>query len=445
MKKPKKVIICGAGGRDFHNFLVYFKDDPEYEVVGFTATQIPGIEQREFPKELAGDLYNENIKIYPEKELPNLIKQYNVDEVVLSYSDLPYKKVMNKASIVRASGAGFRLMNPRETMIKSKKPVISVCAVRTGAGKSPTTRKICRILQKLNKKFVTIRHPMPYGKLEKQICQRFSSYEDLDKHETTIEEREEYEPYIDMGLIVYAGVDYKKILEEAEKEGDIIIWDGGNNDLPFYKPDLHIVLADAKRPGHEISYYPGEANARMADIIIINKVKSANPEDVKTIEKNIRMINSKAKIIYGDLKLNVKESDIKNIQGKDVLVVEDGPTLTHGGLSSGAGHLAAKKFGANKIIDARKYAIGSIKKIYEEYTHLKEVLPAMGYGKEQIRELQETINNAKCDCVVSGTPIDLNKIIKVNKPIVRVGYELEEVSGPSMEEIIKDFILRKQI
>ncbi|MCD6573720.1 MAG: GTPase, partial [Thermoplasmata archaeon] len=378
----KKVVIMGAAGRDFHNFNVVFRDNEEYEVVAFTATQIPNITGRKYPPELAGKLYPDGIPIYDEKDLPEIVKKYGIDEAVFSYSDVSYNEVMHKGAIANAAGADFKLLSPEHTMLKSKKPVIAVCAVRTGCGKSQFSRKIFELLSK-KRKVVAIRHPMPYGDLAKQRCQRFASYEDLDRHECTIEEREEYEPYIDMGGVVYAGVDYEEILKEAEKEADVIIWDGGNNDYPFYKPDLHIVIADPHRAGHELSYYAGEINLRMADVVIINKIDTAKDEDIKKIEENVRNANPKAKIIKATSPIKI-EGDIK---GKRVLVVEDGPTLTHGEMKFGAGTIAAMKENA-EIIDARKYAVGSIKETFEKYSHLEKILPAMGYGEEQIRDLE---------------------------------------------------------
>jgi len=435
-----RVIIMGAAGRDFHNFNVFFRNNPEYEVVAFTATQIPDIEGRKYPKELAGENYPDGIPIYAENELSNLIKRFNVDRVVLAYSDLSYHYVMEKSAVVNAAGADFVLMGPRNTMLKSSKPVICVCAVRTGCGKSQTARKIFRKLRDKGLKVSSIRHPMPYDPdLTKQVCERFASYDDLDKYNCTIEEREEYEPYIDMGGVVYAGVDYEKILREAEKESDVIIWDGGNNDFPFIKPDLLITVVDPHRPGHEIGYYPGEVNLRMADAVIINKIDSAEPENVKIVKENIKNRNKNAKIIEANSPVTVDKTEI--IKNKNVLVVEDGPTLTHGGMKYGAGFIAAQKFNAN-IIDPRKYAVGSIKKIYEKYPHLEKILPAMGYGKKQIRELEETINRAECDSVIIGTPIDLRKIIKINKPSARVKYELEEGGKPDLEDVIEEFLKR---
>ncbi|MEM3563031.1 MAG: cyclic 2,3-diphosphoglycerate synthase [Candidatus Jordarchaeaceae archaeon] len=433
-----RVIIMGAAGRDFHNFNVYFRQNDQYEVVAFTAAQIPKIENRVYPPELAGPLYPKGIKIYPEEELPNLIKKYDVDQVVLAYTDLSHITVMNKASLVLACGADFRLMGPKATMLKSKKPVISICAVRTGSGKSQTTRKVSDILRSKGLRVVVIRHPMPYGDLKNQVCERFATYEDLDKYQTTIEEREEYEPHIDRGNIVYAGVDYQKILEEAEKEADIILWDGGNNDFPFYKPDLQIVLVDPHRPGHELTYYPGETNARMADIVIINKIDSAKPDHVEQTIKNIKKLNPKATIIKAASPITVENPDL--IRDKRVLVVEDGPTLTHGGMSYGAGIVAARKYAAKEIVDPRPYAVGSIKKVFEEYPQIGALLPAMGYSPEQIGELKQTIEATDCDTVIIGTPIDLRRLLKVNKTTVRIKYELQEIGKPDLEEALENFL-----
>jgi predicted GTPase len=433
-----KVIIMGAAGRDFHNFNTYFRDNANYEVVAFTATQIPNIEGRKYPASLAGKLYPRGIDIFPEKDLPELIRKNGVEQVILAYSDLSHVDVMHKASLVNACGADFRLMGGNQTMLKSKAPVIAVCAVRTGSGKSQTTRAIAAILRAKGKKVVAIRHPMPYGDLEKQAVQRYATYADLDKNKCTIEEREEYEPHIDKGIIVYAGVDYEKILRQAEKEADVIIWDGGNNDTPFYVPDLHITVADPHRAEHAKLYYPGETNIRMADVVIINKVDSAKPQDVELVASIVRELNPKAKIIKAASP--VVADDPKAIKGKRVLVIEDGPTVTHGGMKFGAGFLAAQKAGAKEIIDPRPFAVDSIKATFEKYRHLEKVLPAMGYGEHQVKDLQATINAAKCDVVVSGTPIDLNRVLKANKPIIRVRYDLEILKGEiPLEELVKKF------
>jgi len=438
-RNRKKVIIAGAAGRDFHNFNVVFRDNPDYEVVCFTATQIPSIENRKYPPELSGKLYPDGIPIYPEEKLPELIKENDVDMVVLAYSDLSYSYVMERSAIVNAAGADFVLMGPKSTMLKSKKPVIAVTAVRTGCGKSQISRKIFEILSKKGLKVVSIRHPMPYDRdLTTQIMQRFSSYDDLEKYNCTIEEREEYEPYIDMGGVVYAGVDYQKILENAENEADIIIWDGGNNDFPFIKPDLWITVADPHRPGHEVSYYPGEVNFRSAHVIIINKVNTAEKENIEKVKENARKLNPDAKIIEGISEIVVEGPE--KIKGKRVLVIEDGPTATHGGVGYGAGYIAAVENGAKEIIDPRPFAVGSIVETFKKYTHLSKVLPAMGYGREQIKELEETINRCDADIVVSGTPIDLNRIINVNKPIVRVRYGVGKETEKELEHIVEEFL-----
>ncbi len=406
-------------------------------MVAFTAAQIPNIAGRRYPPELAGELYPNGIPIYPEEELPQLIKKKNVDKVILAYSDLPYTHVMHKSALVNACGADFELLGPKSTMLKAKVPVIAVCAVRTGCGKSQTTRKICSILRDKGIKFVVVRHPMPYGDLRRQVCQRFSDFNDLDKYNVTIEEREEYEPHLEQGDIVYAGVDYGKILEEAEKEAELIVWDGGNNDFPFYKPDLLIVLTDPHRPGHELTYYPGEVNLRMADVVIINKEETASRENIEAVRKNVRKVNREALII--DARSKIIVSDLENIEGKRVLVVEDGPTLTHGEMKYGAGYIAALKFGLD-VVDPRPYAVGSIKEVYERFPHLGKVLPAMGYGEKQIEELRKTIENTECDGIIIGTPIDLRRIMKLDKPAVRIRYELEEIGRPSLNEIINDFL-----
>ena len=437
----KRVIIMGAAGRDFHNFNTYFRDNENYEVVAFTATQIPNIENRRYPPELAGKLYPEGIPIYSEEELPELIKKYDVDEVVFAYSDVSHEYVMHKASIANANGADFKLMGPKTTMLKSSKPVIAVTAVRTGCGKSQTSRKVFRLLREMGFKVVAIRHPMPYGDLVKQKAQRFASYEDLDRYECTIEEREEYEPYIDMGGVVYAGVDYGEILKQAEKEADIIIWDGGNNDIPFYKPDLHIVVVDPHRPGHELKYYPGETNLRMAHVVIINKEETADKANIDTVRKHIMEVNPHATVIDAASPLFVDHPE--KIRGKRVLAIEDGPTLTHGGMTYGAAVIAAMKYGAAELVDARDYAVGTIVDTYKKYPHIHNYLPAMGYGKQQIKDLEATINNTPCDLVVSGTPIDLNRVVKVNKPIVRVKYELDEIGRPTLKDVLEDFLKKK--
>jgi predicted GTPase len=434
-----KIIIMGAAGRDFHNFNVHFRNNDAYEVVAFTATQIPGIEERVYPPELAGSKYPNGIPIYPEERLPELVKKYDVDQVIFAYSDVSHEYVMHKASLALASGADFRLMGPKTTMLKAKVPVVSVGAVRTGSGKSQTSRKVAKILKNKGLRVVVIRHPMPYGDLRKQVCQRFASYEDLDKYGCTIEEREEYEPHIDNGIIVYAGVDYEKILGEAEKEADVIVWDGGNNDLPFYQPDLHIVVADPHRPGHELTYHPGEANLRMANVVIINKVETAKPENVQKVKENIKTVNPNAIILEAASPITVDKPEL--IKEKRVLVIEDGPTLTHGDMPYGAATIIAKRFEANEIVDPRPYAVGSIKKAYQKYTHLGAILPALGYGKEQISELKETITRTPCDVVVIGTPIDLRRVMNINKPAVRVKYELRILGPNSLEEILEKSIM----
>jgi predicted GTPase len=436
-----KVVIMGAAGRDFHNFNVYFRNNDAYEVVAFTATQIPGIEGRNYPAELAGPNYPNGIPILPESELPTLIKEQDIDQVVFAYSDVSHEYVMHKASAVLASGADFRLMGPKTTMLKSKVPIVSVCAVRTGSGKSQTSRTVAKILKNRDLRVAAIRHPMPYGDLREQIWQRFASYEDLNKHKCTIEEREEYEPHIDNGIIVYAGVDYEKILNEAEKESDVIVWDGGNNDMPFYKPDLHIVVADPHRPGHELAYHPGEANVRMADVIVINKVDTADPQKVAQVRDNIKMINPKAKVL--DAASPVTSENPELIRGKRVLVIEDGPTLTHGGMPYGAGTIMAQNAGAKEIVDPKPYAVGSIKEAYKKYPHLGDILPALGYGDKQIAELKETIEHIPCDVIVIGTPIDLRRVITLNKPTVRVRYELKVLGPVSLEQVIDEFLKRR--
>jgi predicted GTPase len=427
----------GAAGRDFHNFNTYFRNNPDYRVVAFTATQIPDIEGRKYPAALAGKLYPKGIPIEAEAELDELITAHKVDDVHLAYSDLSHAYVMDKASQVLAAGANFVLLGPDDTMIKSRKPVVSVCAVRTGSGKSQTSRKVAMILKEKGRRVVAIRHPMPYGDLVKQKVQRFATYADLDKHECTIEEREEYEPHIDKGIIVYAGVDYGAILRQAEKEADVILWDGGNNDFSFYKSDLEIVVADPHRAGHELSYYPGAVNFRRAKVIVINKMDTATQEGIDLVLANAKKVNPKATIIRANSPTIVKDGG--RITGKRVLVIEDGPTLTHGGMKYGAGIVAARKYGAAAIIDPRPFAVGSIKKTFEKYNHLADVLPAMGYGDKQTRELAQTIEAVDCDLVVSATPIDITRVIKVSKPILRVGYELEEIGTPTLKDVLKKF------
>ncbi|MDI6695394.1 MAG: cyclic 2,3-diphosphoglycerate synthase [Anaerolineales bacterium] len=432
---PIRTIIMGAAGRDFHNFNVAFRDNPDYEVVAFTATQIPDIEGRTYPAQLAGKRYPAGIPIYPENDLVKLIHELKAEQVVFAYSDVPHELVMHKASQALAAGADFRLMGVHSTQIKSTKPVVSVCAVRTGSGKSQTTRRVSKILRGMGYKVAAIRHPMPYGDLVKQAVQRFADYSDLDKYECTIEEREEYEPHLDNGVIVYAGVDYERILRQAEQEVDIVLWDGGNNDFPFYVSDLQIVVADPHRPGHEVSYHPGETNARLADVFVINKVDTANPENVIKVRDNLRRVNPTAVVIEAASPLFVDNPDA--IRGKRVLVIEDGPTLTHGEMAYGAAWVAAQRFGAAEIIDPRPYAVGSIKSTYEKYPTTGNVLPAMGYGETQTRELEQTINAVDCDLVLIGTPIDLNRVVKIKQPTQRVRYELQEIGQPTLEDILK--------
>jgi predicted GTPase len=428
----------GAAGRDFHNFNTVFRNAPDVEVVAFTATQIPDIEGRKYPAELSGPYYPDGINIYPEAELEKLIEKHKADQVVFAYSDVPYEYVMHKAAIVNAAGADFRLMGARETMVKSSKPLIAICAVRTGAGKSQTTRRVAEILTGAGKKVVVIRHPMPYGDLAAQKVQRFAALEDLKKQECTIEEMEEYEPHISRGNIVYAGVDYEAILREAEKEADIVLWDGGNNDTPFYRPDLMITIADPLRAGDEISYYPGETNVRMANVVIINKIDSADPEDVEEVRANIRDINPKAVIIDAASPIVVENSD--TIRGKRVLVVEDGPTLTHGEMDFGAGVVAAERFGAEELVDPREFSVGTITKTFKKYPDIGSLLPAMGYGDRQVRDLEKTINNCDADLVIIGTPIDLRRVIEINKPSVRVMYDLQEIGRPNLNDVLKPFL-----
>ncbi len=430
-----RVIIVGAAGRDFHDFNVFWRNDPRYQVVAFTAAQIPDIDGRVYPAQLCGKRYPKGIPIEPEGKLAELIEKHGVQQVAMAYSDLAHVDVMHKAALVNAAGADFRMLGPRHTMLKSKKPVIAVCAVRTGCGKSQTSRAVTSILKGMGKRVAAVRHPMPYGDLTKQICMRFAKLEDLDLHKCTIEEREEFVPHIRAVNVIFAGVDYEKILREAEREADVILWDGGNNDLPFYKPDLHIVVADPLRPGHELTYYPGETNARMADVVVINKVNSARPEDVDTVERNIKSVNPKVKIIRANSPVTVDRP--AEVRGKRVLVVEDGPTVTHGDMKIGAGHVAALANGAATIVDPRITAVGTIKKTFEKYPHVKEVLPAMGYGRKQMRELEQTINAADCDLVLVGTPIDLGSLLKLNKPHMRVTYELAPEAITALKREVK--------
>lgn len=432
---PIRTLIMGAAGRDFHNFNVYFRDNKDYEVVAFTATQIPDIEGRTYPSQLAGSLYPKGIPIYAENDLIKLIKEKNVDQVVFAYSDVPHEYVMHKASMVMAAGPDFRLMGYQSTQIKSTKPVVSVCAVRTGSGKSQTTRRVSKILIGMGYRVAAIRHPMPYGDLVKQAVQRYADYSDLDKNECTIEEREEYEPHLDNGVIVYAGVDYEKILHQAEQEVDIILWDGGNNDFPFYVSDYQIVVADPHRPGHEMTYHPGETNARAADVFVINKVDTASAENVMKVRENLHALNPKAVVIEAASPLFVEQPEA--IRGKRVLVIEDGPTLTHGGMAYGAGWVAARRFGAAEIVDPRPFAVDSIAATYQKYPRTGAILPAMGYGKAQTKDLEETIRRADVDLVVIGTPIDLSRIITIEKPCQRVRYELQEIGQPTLEDLLK--------
>ena len=436
MVRKDRIIIMGAAGRDFHNFNTYFRDKPGYEVVAFTATQIPNIEGRVYPPTLSGEHYPEGIPIFPEERLTDLIRELKVDQVVFSYSDISHSSVMHKASAVLAAGADFRLLGPCSTQIKSKKPLVSICAVRTGCGKSQTTRHVADVLQSLGHRVVAIRHPMPYGDLSKQIWQRFATYEDLDLHDCTIEEREEYEPHIDRGIVVYAGVDYGEILRRAEEEADIIIWDGGNNDISFYEPDLLIVVTDPHRPGHELNYHPGETNLRMADIVVINKIDTADLANIVTVRENIRSVNPNASIVEAASPIFV--DDPAAIAGKRVLVVEDGPTLTHGEMEYGAGSVAARRFGAAELIDPRPYITGSIVDTFEQYPNVGALLPAMGYGAEQIADLEATINKTPADLVIIGTPIDLRKIVNIKHPTDRVRYELQAIGRPTLEELLEE-------
>ncbi len=432
-----KIIIMGAAGRDFHNFNVAFRNQPEYEVVAFTATQIPGIDDKMYPASLSGALYPDGIPIHPEEELTDLIRKHQVNRVIFAYSDVTHEAVMHKASIALAAGADFWLMGPDSTMVKSTKPVVSICAIRTGCGKSQTTRKVMQILKAAGKQVVAIRHAMPYGDLAKQKTQRFATLEDLKKHDCTIEEMEEYEPYIAMGGVVYAGVDYEAILREAEQEAEIILWDGGNNDLPFYVSDLEIVVTDPLRTGHETRYHPGETNLRRADVVIINKMDTAEAAEVDKLRHTISQTNPKATVIEAASPITVEGQE--QIKGKRVLVIEDGPTLTHGEMPYGAGVVAAWQFGAKEVIDPRPWAVGSIKETFEKYPKVGVLLPAMGYGPEQIRDLEKTINAVDCDLVIIGTPIDLTRVVDIQKPSVRVTYELQEIGTPNLEMVLKPF------
>lgn len=431
-----RVIIMGAAGRDFHNFNTYFRDNPSYQVVAFTAAQIPDIEDRTYPAELTGSRYPDGVPIYPESQLTQLIKDESIDQVVFAYSDVPHTYVMSKASEVLAAGADFRLMGLETTQIESHKPLVSVCATRTGSGKSQTSRRVAKVLSELGYNVAVIRHPMPYGDLAAQAVQRFATYEDLDRNQCTIEEREEYEPHLAQGSIVFAGVDYERILRQAEEDADVILWDGGNNDLPFYDSDLHIVVVDPHRPGHELTYHPGETNLRLADVIVINKIDTAEPDHVLTVRENVAERNPDAVVV--DAASPIFVQDPNAIRGQRVLVVEDGPTLTHGDMAYGAGWVAARRFGASEIVDPRPYAVGSILDTYEQYPTTGNVLPAMGYGTEQRRELQETINQTEADLVLIGTPIDLGRLLELNKPSQRVRYELQELGQPTLATLLDD-------
>ncbi len=430
-----RVIIMGAAGRDFHNFNVYFRQNPAYEVVAFTATQIPDIEGRVYPPELAGELYPQGIPIHHETALMGLLKEQQLDQVIFAYSDVSHEYVMHRASMVLAAGVDFRLMGTEHTWLKSSKPVVSIGAVRTGSGKSQTTRRVCQILQGMGKKVVAVRHPMPYGNLVAQAVQRFAEYADLEKHHCTIEEREEYEPHLERGTIVYAGVDYEAILRQAEQEADVVVWDGGNNDLPFYRPDLHLVVVDPHRPGHEFTYHPGEANLRLADVVVINKIDTADAANIAAVRRSIHSLAPAALVVDGASPISV--ADPAAIRGQRVLVVEDGPSLTHGEMAYGAGMVAAQRFGAAEIIDPRPYAVGSIIATYEKYPTTGALLPAMGYGEKQMKELEETINATPCDLVIIGTPINLGKLINIKHPWQRVGYELQEIGRPTLTEILQ--------
>jgi predicted GTPase len=431
----KKVIIMGAAGRDFHNFNVCFRDNPDYRVVAFTAAQIPLVHDRTYPPELAGSLYPQGIPFYPEEDLTALIREHRADLVVFSYSDVPHVEVMHKASLALAAGADFLLPGIAATMLPAARPVIAVCAVRTGCGKSPTTRKICEILRSMGKKTVVVRHPMPYGDLRRQVVQRFATFEDFSRHRLTIEEREEYEPLVDQGIIVYAGIDYRQILAQAEQEAEVIVWDGGNNDTPFFKPDIHVVLFDPLRPGHGRLYFAGETNLLLADIAVINKVDSATPEHIEQVRGAIREFAPRADIVLATSPPLVKDPAL--IRGKTVLVVEDGPTLTHGGMAYGAGFLAGEKYGAAAIVDPRPYAVGSLKEVFAHYPHIGRVLPAMGYSQAQIRDLAATINNTPADLVLFSTPIHLCRLLDCHKPTIRVHYEYHDYGEPALQEVLE--------
>ena len=431
----RKVIILGAGGRDFHNFNVAFREDPQTQVVAFTATQIPGIADRVYPPSLAGPLYPGGIPIHPEEELTELVRSHGVDEVILAYSDLEHETVMHKASLALAAGADFRLLGPDATMLGSSKPVVAVCAVRTGCGKSQTSRAVSRTLLDTGLRVALVRHPMPYGDLEAMRVQRFATLEDIDESHPTVEEREEYEEPVRLGMVMYAGVDYEAILRQAEQEADVIVWDGGNNDLPFYKPDLLIVVADPLRPGHELRYHPGETNLRMADVVVINKVDTATANDVERVVENVQSVNPLAQLVFAESPPVLDAGP--DLRGRTVLVVDDGPTLTHGGMPFGAGVVAARRAGAARMADPRPHAVGSLRDVFEQWPQLTNVLPAMGYSDEQLRELEQTINAVDCDVVVTGTPIDLGRLIESRHPIRQVRYELEELGHPTIAEILE--------
>jgi len=439
--KQKKVIIMGAAGRDFHNFNVHFRNNPQYKVEAFTAFQIPGIAGRTYPPELAGEAYPEGIPIHDESELPALIAKYQVDEVIFAYSDVPHIEVMHRASLVNALGPDFRLMGAQVTMLQSTRPVIAVCAVRTGCGKSQTSRRITELLHQRGNSVVVVRHPMPYGDLNAQRCQRFETLADLERYQCTIEEMEEYESHIQKGHIVYAGVDYEEILRSAEREAEIVLWDGGNNDIPFYRPDLHIVVADPHRAGHELRYHPGETNLRMAQVVIVNKVNTAEPAAIEEVIANVSQTNPRAAIIRAGSVVSVEREEA--IRGKRVLVVEDGPTLTHGEMTYGAAHVAAKQFGAAAIVDPRPYAVGTIRGVFEKYRHLTDILPAMGYGDQQVRDLQASIDAVPCDLVLVGTPFDLSRLIKTRHPMMRVNYSLDQAAAADLSGILDRFLATK--
>lgn len=441
----RNVIIIGAAGRDFHNFNTYYRDNENYNVVAFTAAQIPDIDGRKYPAGLAGSLYPSGIPIYAEENLPALISQLKADECVFSYSDVTYQKVMSVGAIVNAAGADFVLLGPGSTMIKSRKPVIAVGAVRTGCGKSQTSRRVIEILMSKGLKVVAVRHPMPYGDLEAQKVQRFATVGDLQKHKCTVEEMEEYEPHVVRGNVIYAGVDYAAILEAAENDPagcDVILWDGGNNDFPFFKPDLMITVTDPHRAGHELRYYPGEVTLRIADVVVINKIDSAAPEAIQVVRESIQQVNPKAIVVDGASPIKVDDQSL--IRGKKVLVVEDGPTLTHGEMKIGAGVVAARKYGAAELIDPRPYTVGRLSKTFRLYPGIGTLLPAMGYGEEQLKDLEKTINRTECDSVIIATPIDLNRIIKIRKPSTRVYYDLQEIGDPDLSQILDDFIARQR-